>query len=152
MSPWQSVPPADAAAHRLYGFRGWLIVYYVFALAWLVVWGRSVFGNERMLLVMFESESQVALMRWVMALDLAALLPFLVLIPMKSPLAATLGMYGLVAHGVIRPLASVVLVDINQTKVTAIIGTHVSVAVVFVLYMLFSKRFNVTYRHRIKAA
>ncbi len=37
MSPWQSVPPADAAAHRLYGFRGWLIVYCVFALAWLVV-------------------------------------------------------------------------------------------------------------------
>ncbi len=48
-------------------------------------WGRSVFGNERMLLIMFESESQVTLMRWVMALDLAALIPSLILTPLKTP-------------------------------------------------------------------
>jgi hypothetical protein len=152
MPKWTSLSREQAVQHPLYGFKGWIILYWVAAAAWVFIWSRSVVGNDRMILIMFETEQQVRLMRWVMTIDLLALLPFLILTPLKNPLAATVGLYGVIAHGLLRPFAAAFLVEIGGAKVPAIAGTHMGVAAAFVLYMLFSKRFNVTYRHRVKAA
>lgn len=149
---WTNISRDEAAAHPLYGFKGWLILFWVLAIFWVVIWSRSIFGNDRMILVMFETEEQVRFMRIVMALDLAALLPFIILVPLKHPLAATVGLYGVIAQGLLRPFAAAFLVELGGSKVPAITGTHMGLAVAFVLYMTFSKRFNVTYRHRIKEA
>lgn len=148
---WKEISQPEAAAHPLYGFKGWLILFWILAIFWVFIWSRSIVGNDRMILIMFETEAQVSLMRWVMALDLAALLPFIILVPLKNPLAATIGLYGVIAQGLLRPAAAAFLVDIGGSKVPAITGTHMGLAAAFILYMTFSKRFNVTFRHRVKA-
>lgn len=149
---WTTMTRDEAAVHPLYGFKGWLILFWVLAIFWVVIWSRSIVGNDRMILAMFETEEQVRLMRIVMTLDLAALLPFIVLVPMKHPLAATVGLYGIIVQGLLRPFAAAFLVDLGGSKVPAITGTHVGLAAAFLLYMTFSKRFNVTFRHRVRAA
>jgi len=151
MPQWISLPPEDARLHRLYGFRGWLIAIYVLVLVLFLLDLRSITGDSAMMKMMFETEAQVAVIRWVMIFECVALLPFLVLTPLKHSVMPTAALAGFAAFTLLRPLAVLLLIDIKPVKIMAVSGNHLVLGAVFIAYVLLSKRVNVTFRHRVKA-
>ncbi|MDX2142934.1 MAG: hypothetical protein SFV19_06245 [Rhodospirillaceae bacterium] len=149
---WTSLTTDEARAHRLYGFGGWMIAVYVLALLLLAMNLRNLAGGDAMMLIMFETEAQVAMARQVMVVQTIALLPFLVLAPLKHPAMPTAALVGFAVYALARPLAVALLMDINPVKVMAVSGNHLVIGAIFIGYVLLSKRVNVTYRHRVKAA
>ena len=152
MAQWQALTADEARAHQLYGFKGWLIAVYALALVLFVLNVRSITGGDAMMLIMFETEPQVAFMRWVIALQCLAVLPFLLLAPFKHPLMPIAALVGFAIDALARPVTAALLININNTKVMAITGTHLLLGAIFISYLLLSRRVNVTYRNCIKAA
>lgn len=150
MAQWLCLAAEEARAHPLSGVRGWLVAYCVGAVMMLAMSLRNMAGGDELMLIMFETEPHAALIRWVMAAQNIALPPFLILVPMRHAAAATLGLWGIVVYAALRPFAVELLIDISPTKVIAVTANHMVIGGAFIAYMLWSRRFNVTLRHRVR--
>lgn len=139
---WKEVSPEEAARHRLYGFSGWLIAYYALGVATFLVWvGFSVYAYG----MGTESDPLPGLVRATLALlpllQAMFIVPFLVLAPLRH-------------HGMPSVVTVCLWFGVAVTLVhapTFDAATHVIWAAIFTLYLLRSKRVNVTYLHRVPA-
>jgi len=144
---WRPVSPTQAEGHPAYGFEGWLLFFYAYALFGLALPIMSVFGGGGGTAAMFGAEN-VTMMRTVNAVRLILLLPFLVLAPMKHRWmpAATIAAYWLS----FAIMAVALLVgDVPARRTGIVMSLDAVTALLYTAYLVFSVRVNVTYRHRV---
>jgi hypothetical protein len=151
-SIWQTISISEASARSAYGFGGWLISFYIYAL-FLLGWHlSSLLGDGSGMLMMFETPDNVARMKVVLILKSLLWLPFLILTPMKNPLMPALTIGCLVAATLIDGITVIFLLDLNSMKVLAINVFNLVVLAVYSAYLIRSKRVNLTYRLRERTA
>lgn len=143
---WKTVSREEAEAHELYGFKGWLLLFWVIALIGIVQNAATFF--------MPDVESQYRQMGIEpsvvyagMVLGIIGYLPLIVLAPMKHPSMPKIVQISLVATFVIGA-------GINLTQLPiAVAASGLAFGAVFltlvILYFRKSKRVNVTYLHRV---
>jgi hypothetical protein len=145
---WQNISPEEARSKNRFGFGGWLIGFYIYAL-FLVGWHlSSLLGDGSGMLMMFETPENVAKMRVVLMIKTVLWIPFLVLTPLRHRLMPMASMACLVAATLIDSFAVTFLLELDQTKVLAIDGFNLLILTVYAVYLTRSKRVNLTYRLR----
>lgn len=139
---WKEVSPEEAAGHKLYGFSGWLVAYYALGVVTFLVWlGFSFYS----LMKGIESHSVHGLVLTTLAsialLQALFLVPFLIMAPIRHyamPSVVTVCLwFGVAVNLLHAPLIGA--------------ASHIIWAAIFTLYLLRSKRVNVTYLHRVPA-
>jgi hypothetical protein len=139
---WKDVSPEEAARHTLYGFSGWLVLYYALGVATFLVWfAFSVYSFAKGI----EAHSVHGLVLTTLAsislLQALFLVPFLIMAPLR--------------HHAMPSVVTVCLwfgVAVNLLYAPFIpAASHIVWAAIFTVYLLRSKRVNVTYLHRVPA-
>jgi len=139
---WKDVSPDEAARHKLYGFSGWLVIYYGLGVATFLVWfGFSVYSFVKGI----DARSVHGLMMTTLAsialLQALFIVPFLVMAPMRHyamPSVVTVCLwFGVAVNLLHAPLIGA--------------ASHIVWAAIITVYLLRSKRVNVTYLHRVPA-
>jgi hypothetical protein len=140
---WKDVLPEEAARNRLYGFSGWLLAAYVAGVATFLAWlGLSIYSFA----LGIDGRSTLGIVRTTIgslaALQALFIVPFLVLAPLRH-----------------HAMPSVVMVcvwfgvAVNMLHSTApLAALYIVWAAVFTVYLLRSRRVNVTYLHRVPVA
>ena len=140
---WKEVLPEEAAKNRLYGFSGWLLAAYVAGAATFLAWlGLGIYSFA----LGTDDRSTVGIVRTTMgslaALQALFIVPFLVLAPLR--------------HHAMPSMVMVCIwfgVAVNMLHSTALVAaSYIVWAAIFTIYLLRSKRVNVTYLHRVPAA
>jgi hypothetical protein len=143
---WVPIPEAQALAHPLDGMNGALFAFYLLALGGLFV--RVTSAATAMTLIAGLEPTLADICRILLAVSLGLPLPFLLLGVSRhpaTPLASILCLWAAVAvDGLFLSLGLL-------TKYVFIVAAaSAAMAPVFTLYMLLSRRVNVTYRHRLR--
>jgi len=146
---WKQVSAEEAAASPYYGFGGLLIFFYVIALILIALPVMSVFGSGEGTMRMYGPEN-AAVMRNGNAVRLLLLLPFLVLAPLKHRLMPAIAIACYWASLAVL-LITFATANVPMGRMINVILFNAAVAIVFTLYLLFSKRVNATYRQRVPA-
>ena len=138
---WIPVSPDEARAHRYYGFRGWLLALYVgYAYGFVV----NLFGIFAPGL-----SAGLGLAQTILLVQNALGVPFLVLAPIKHPLMPK-AVIGSLWIGVAL-FAATVDIQGNVDREILLVAIAAGIAASMTWYFLWSKRVNVTYRHRVPA-
>jgi hypothetical protein len=145
---WTPVTEDEARLHPLYGFGGWLYGVYAVEVLGLALTLEGVirvvsdFGIEQLANPGFG----------VIWLHLALNLPFLLMAPMK---ARAMPMVSIVCYwvGMLFSMGMFLTMPgpLMDVSILARVLFWVAWGVVFTLYLLRSRRVNVTYRHRVRA-
>ena len=146
---WQSISLEDAKQRDYYGFGGWLLAFYVYAL-FLVGWHlSSLLGDGRGMLMMFETPENAETMKIVLIIKTILWIPFLVLAPLKRPSMPAVTIGCIVAATLVDAVTVLFVIDLSGTKIIAINVFNLLVLLAYSTYLMKSKRINLTYRHRI---
>lgn len=150
---WRNLALADAKNQDLYGFGGWLLVMYglaVFLLAW------QLFGafnpDQDGLAQMYGSPANAAIMRVVLIVKALSWIPFLVLAPLRSRLMVPVALACILATFLLDAVVVNVSLGLPAAKAMGVNTFNVVIAAAYTLYLLKSKRVNLTYRLRERAA
>jgi hypothetical protein len=148
---WRQMFPEHAAAHRLYGLRGWLLAFYVSTAAvfLLGVYDAISGFREEVLDEVLPTPLQLGAVKAMKLVWSALLLPFLVLVPMRHrqmPVVSIVCLWASVLVGLGALIAQPpALVGMIPLPVAAL-------ACILTWYLISSERVNVTYRLRTRDA
>lgn len=139
---WKDVSPDEATRHKLYGFSGWLVIYYGLGVATFLVWfGFSVYSFAKGVEVRSVHGLVMTTLASIALLQALFIVPFLVMAPMRHyamPSVVTVCLwFGVAVNLLHAPLIGA--------------ASHVIWAAIITVYLLRSKRVNVTYLHRVAA-
>jgi hypothetical protein len=139
---WKDVSPEDAARHRLYGFSGWLVIYYALGVATFLVWfGFGVYSFAKGVDTRSMHGMVMTTLASIALLQALFIVPFLVMAPMRHyamPSVVTVCLwFGVAVNLLHAPLIGA--------------ASHIVWAAIITVYLLRSKRVNVTYLHRVPA-
>ena len=149
---WKNLTLNEAQQRKYFGFSGWLLVVYAVALL-LQLWHlNSAVGSGEALAVMFEGEENAAIMRAVKWIQVLVWLPFFVLAPLKHRLAPVAAIAAAVLAMAAEVGAVTLMMNIAANKQIVIVVMNLMIMLLFVIYMLRSKRVNLTYLLRERTA
>jgi hypothetical protein len=146
MTQWQAVTPAKAEQNPFYGFRGWLYVFYAYAIIEVLMPMGGLFGDGRGLALMYGPEN-VSMMRIVCVVNLLLPLPFLILTPMKHRLMPVLTIIPFWISPFVF-LSAMIIGSVEPQKILGVFFLNAVTAAAYTWYLLQSKRINITYCHR----
>lgn len=146
---WRSVSKEEAANHRYYGLRGWLLFFYVAAAYSAITCSIDLISpHDGKYFGTFGERPGV--IRAVLLIGAVAQLPILILGPLKNRLMPMLWIAGMW----ITAIAYIVAYDMpgrTDLMILSVASTLVTAALV-TWYALHSKRVNVTFHHRVPAS
>jgi len=140
---WRKVSHDRASTDPKFGFGGWIWFFYGFALVRTLLAMRNIFGNEAALGGMYGLEN-VATIRIQLILRILLLLPFLLLAPLRHSLMPPVAIAGVWMTAVLALLFGLI-VSLPEDRLLSVLVVEVLVASAYTLYLLRSKRVNVTY-------
>jgi hypothetical protein len=148
---WRQMFPEHAAAHRLYGLRGWLLAFYVSAAAVFLLGVHDAVGGfgEEVLDEVLPTPIQLGAVKAMKLVWTALLLPFLVLAPMRHRQMPAVSIVCLWS-GVIVGLGA--LIALPPPLVGPVPLVIALLACILTWYLISSERVNVTYRLRTRDA
>jgi hypothetical protein len=150
-SGWQSLSRTEAREHHEYGFRGWLIAFYVYAL-FLGGWHlSSLVGGGQGLMMMYETPDNVAKMQVILGIKVLLWLPFLVLTPIIHKLMPAATMICIGVMFLIESITVLFFLDLPLGKIISINIFNLLILVSYTAYLTRSRRVNLTYRLRVRA-
>lgn len=137
--------PGTAGADRFARFGGWLIPLWLFGClmaSWHLL---SVIGDGRALSAMFESPANVTLMRAILWLRILTWMPLLILAPLHSRRMPVLAGAGIAAGALLEAGAVIFWLDLEGSKVWALVSFDAFVVLVAGAYLARSRRVAATY-------
>jgi hypothetical protein len=155
---WKTVTRDEARSNPYFGFKGWLLLFYLMTIYslvgpeidWILGMNQAVPDTPSYQLSADMSFGGSLNAYWThRAINTAVLLPFLILAPLKHPLTPKIG----IAATWIGLAASFALIKMPGQMNTMIIGaiSGVVVSALLTWYILASKRVNVTFLNRVPA-
>jgi hypothetical protein len=144
---WRPVSEDAAATHRLYGMAGWLHLFYWLALGWLAWTAVQVPGALAQADGLDPVMGDVAVILVALALALRVPFPFLAVTRHPGMPLAAIGTHwlALALDGLLLALG----LATRQWMLASLAA--LAIGPVFSLYLLRSRRVNVTYRQRVTA-
>lgn len=142
---WKTVSKEEAQRNQYYGFKGWLLLFYLY---WLFALVSGVMDFVRpvpeVVLVIYDSPTAY---RAISVLGLILQIPALVLAPLKHPLFPRVAIW---TNLILLLLALLIM---SKTSMNSLIVFLIIIAFLMTIlstwYLLSSKRVNVTYHHRV---
>lgn len=145
---WRNLTLDEAQGRDLFGFGGSVIVACALA-ALLLVWQLyGALNAGQGLVQMYESEENAAVMRVVLIIKALSWLPFLVLSPMRHPLMPRVTLICIAAAFLLDVVAINFIIGLDFPKSAGVNVFNLIIAVAFSIYLIRSKRVNLTYRLR----
>ncbi len=145
---WTPLSEADAKAHPLYGFGGWLYAFYGYLCLRLLLNLNNIFGPPIGMIGMY-GDDQYTIMQFAMGIQMLCFMVFLVLAPTQHPATpkATITALCIGVAAMISGMA--MLENFDPQRFGAVIIHHGLTALFYALYLTKSKRVNITYHQRI---
>jgi len=140
---WQRISADKASGYPHFGFGGWMWAFYIFAILRILLALRNIFGNETALGQMYEL-SNVGAIRILLVMRILLLVPFLVLAPLRH---SSMPYVTIACAWAIALLAFLfgLIVSLPQDRLISVSLLEIVIAVGYTVYLLRSKRVNVTY-------
>ena len=148
---WKVVSKEEARRNAYFGLKGWLLVFYVMsALMFLGILGELLFPPDPVVLEKAHGGHLWA-MRSSEIIFLAAIVPILVLAPRKHPLTPRVSIICIWAGMLASLLLDVAAFPERHDRVVLALAVYVVGSSLMTLYILNSKRVNVTFLNRVPA-
>ena len=150
MSKWRQLQADEARVSKLYGFGGWLVALYCWAI-FLTVW--QLFGGLNAgegLAKMYGSAEGAAIMRVVLIIKALSWLPFLVLAPLRHKLMPAVTLVCVLGTFLLDAVIVNAYLGLPMMKYIGVNVFNGLIAFGYSAYLLYSKRVNITYRQRQK--
>jgi len=147
---WKPISRDVAVEHPLHGFGGWLLALWILMALMQVINLLTVIGFSDDALAMAYGYDNVGWLKLSAAVSVLLWVPFLVLAPMKHPLMPKITIIA-IWSGVALSFITLLILTSFMFALTGIAGGVISSGLL-TLYLVKSKRVNVTYHYRIPDA
>ena len=149
---WRTLSAEEARGRDLFGFGGSLLVVYglaAFMLAWQLYGATNSTGG---LDIMYDGPENAFVMQHVLTLKALSWIPFLILAPMQHRLMPRIVLICIAATFLLDFVAINFVIGLPLPKSIGVNTFNLVVAAGFAWYFLRSRRVNLTYRLRERAA